>query len=68
MALIERGLTFFTAEFYQVYRDGSTVKLPLPPGAVLQGATGQRLIFTLRDDWRPKGARQDVCARLARLL
>ncbi|HEY4943730.1 MAG TPA: prolyl oligopeptidase family serine peptidase [Rhizomicrobium sp.] len=58
VALVERGLTFFTAEFYQVYADGSTHKLPLPPGADLKGVTGQRLIFTLRDDWRPQGARR----------
>ncbi len=58
VALIERGLTFFTAEFYQVYRDGRVHKLPLPPGADLKGVTGQRLIFTLREDWRPTGARQ----------
>jgi len=55
-ALIDRGLTFFTSEIYQVFPDGTTKKLPLPPGADLKGVSGDRLIFTLRDDWRPKGA------------
>ena len=58
VALVARGLTFFTAEYSRVYADGTTQKLPLPPGADLKGATGDRLIFTLRDDWRPEGSSQ----------
>ncbi len=56
ITLIDRGLTFFTSEIYQVLADGTTKWLPLPPGADLKGATGDRLIFVLRDDWRPTGA------------
>ncbi|HWE06085.1 MAG TPA: hypothetical protein VG274_05205, partial [Rhizomicrobium sp.] len=55
--LVERGLTFFTSEFYFVTPDGRTVQLPLPPGANVKGVTGGNLIFTLRDDWTPKGGR-----------
>jgi prolyl oligopeptidase len=58
IALIERGLTFFTKEYLLVGGDGRTVKLSLPPGAVLQGATQGRLIITLRDAWQafPQGS------------
>ncbi len=40
IALIVRGLTFFTSEFYEVLPVGKTMKLPLPPGADLKGVTG----------------------------
>lgn len=55
--LVERGLSFFTSEFYYVMPDGSTVKLPLPLGANVKGVTRGELIFTLRDDWTPTGGR-----------
>src|SRR3974390_2416597 len=55
VALIERGLTFFTSEFYLVLPDRSTRKLPLPVGANLQGVTDGQLVFTLRDDWQERG-------------
>jgi prolyl oligopeptidase len=55
IALIERGVTFFTNEYFTVLPDGSTMKLPLPLGADLKGATNGALIFTLRDDWTPPG-------------
>lgn len=58
IALIDRGLTFFTSELYYVYPDGSTLKLPLPKGANLQGVTQGSLIFTLRDAWTPPGAKK----------
>src|ERR1700712_4760415 len=51
IALIVRGLTFFTSEYYAVQQDGSTRKLALPPSASLQGVTDGRLIVTLREAW-----------------
>lgn len=51
MALIEKGVTFFTNDYFLLKPDLTTAKLPLPPGAVLQGATNGRLVFTLRDAW-----------------
>ncbi|HEX3673771.1 MAG TPA: prolyl oligopeptidase family serine peptidase [Rhizomicrobium sp.] len=56
IALVQRGVSFFESEYYLVRPDGSTVKLPLPLGADLKGATRGNLIFTLRDDWTPPGA------------
>lgn len=53
VALIERGLTFFTSEFYVFDANGTTRKLPLPLGADLKGVTQGQLIFTLRNDWTP---------------
>ena len=53
--LVERGVTFFTNEYFYVLPDGGTVKLPLPLGADLKGATDGALVFTLRDDWTPPG-------------
>ncbi len=55
IALIARGVTFFTAEYFYILRDGSTMKLPLPPGADVKGEQNGNLIFTLRDDWTPPG-------------
>jgi prolyl oligopeptidase len=58
IALVQRGVSFFEAEYYMLQPDGTAVKLPLPLGADLKGATGGNLIFTLRDDWTPPGATQ----------
>jgi prolyl oligopeptidase len=55
IALVERDVSFFTAEFYLLAPDGSTRQIPVPLGANLKGAQGQHLIFTLRDDWTPPG-------------
>ena len=55
IALIERDVSFFTAEYYLLAPDGSTHQIPVPLGADLKGAQGQHLIFTLRDDWTPPG-------------
>jgi prolyl oligopeptidase len=57
ITLVQRGLTFFTSEFYAVHADGSTVKLPLPLGANLKGVTRGELIFTLREDWTAEGGK-----------
>jgi prolyl oligopeptidase len=55
--LVERSITDFTTEYYYVLPDGSTMKLPLPLGADLKGASQDNLIFTLRDDWTPPGGK-----------
>jgi prolyl oligopeptidase len=55
IALIERDVSFFSAEFYALSPAGATRQLPLPLGADLKGAQGGELIFTLRDDWTPPG-------------
>jgi prolyl oligopeptidase len=55
IALVRRGLTFFTSEQYAVMPDGSTLKLPLPVGAELHGVTQGKLVFTLRNDWTDGG-------------
>ena len=55
IALIQRAVGFFTAEYYLLAPDGSTRQLPLPLGADLKGAQGESLLFTLRDDWTPPG-------------
>jgi prolyl oligopeptidase len=57
IALVARGVTFFTSEYYYVLPDGSTMKLPLPLGADLKGVTNGNLIFTLRDAWTPPGGK-----------
>jgi prolyl oligopeptidase len=55
LALIDRGLTFFTSDFYAVLDDNTTLKLPIPQGADLKGVTSGQLVFTLRDDWDDHG-------------
>ena len=56
LAVIERDPTFFTSEYQVVQPDGTTLKLPLPAGAILHGVTGGQMIFSLRDAWAPPGA------------
>jgi prolyl oligopeptidase len=56
VALVQRAVSFFEAEYYLLQPDGTTLKLPLPLGADLKGAMQGNLIFTLRDDWTPPGA------------
>jgi prolyl oligopeptidase len=51
IALVERSLSFFANEYSIVRTDGTTVRLPLPTGADLQGRIQGQLIFKLRDDW-----------------
>jgi len=54
-ALIERDVSFFTAEYHLLSGDGLTRRLALPLGAVLKGASRGELLFTLREDWTPPG-------------
>jgi len=54
-ALITRGITFYQQEYFYLLPDGTTLKLPLPPGADLKGVQNGNVIFTLRDDWTPPG-------------
>jgi prolyl oligopeptidase len=49
--LIERGVSFFQSEYSYMAADGTTTKLPLPLGVILQGATKGNLVLTLREDW-----------------
>jgi prolyl oligopeptidase len=55
VALVERDISFFTAEFYVLKPDGMIRRLPLPLGADLKGAMGRHLLFTLREAWTPPG-------------
>ena len=56
IAVIQRAVTFFTAEYYWLAADGTTRQLPVPLGADLKGAQGDNLLFTLRDDWSLPGS------------
>jgi prolyl oligopeptidase len=56
IALVQRDVSFFSAEYHSLEADGTTRQLPLPLGADLKGAQGSNLIFTLREDWTPPGA------------
>jgi prolyl oligopeptidase len=53
LALIERDISFFSAEFHVLSPAGTTRQLSLPLGADLKGALRGHLIFTLREDWTP---------------
>jgi prolyl oligopeptidase len=55
IALVQRDVSFFSAEYLLVTPAGATQSLPVPLGADLKGAQGKNLIFTLRDDWTPPG-------------
>ena len=53
IALVQRDVTFFSAEYHWLGPDAKLRQLPLPLGADLKGAQGSHLIFTLRDEWTP---------------
>jgi prolyl oligopeptidase len=53
--IVRRQITFFTADYFFVKPDGSTVQLPIPKGAEIKGVTKGQLIFTTREDWTPPG-------------
>ena len=55
VALIERRLSFFKADYYMVRPGGTTVQLPLPEDADVQGVTSGRLLATLKADWSAAG-------------
>jgi prolyl oligopeptidase len=57
IALVVRAISFYEIEYFYLLPDGSTMKLPLPSGADLKGATRGNLIFTLRDNWTPPGGK-----------
>jgi prolyl oligopeptidase len=52
IAFVQRGVSFFEAEYFLVNADGSTTKLPLPLSADLKGYAGQSLVLTLRENWK----------------
>ncbi|HEY0767895.1 MAG TPA: prolyl oligopeptidase family serine peptidase [Steroidobacteraceae bacterium] len=53
LALVQRDVSFFSAEYHSIGPDGTTRQLPLPLGADLKGAQSRHLIFALREDWTP---------------
>jgi prolyl oligopeptidase len=55
VALIERRPSFFEADYYVVRPDGTTLKVPLPHDAQIEGVTGGQLIVTLQDAWMADG-------------
>jgi prolyl oligopeptidase len=55
VALIVRRPSFFTANYYVVRSDGSTLKLPLPEDAEVVGVTRGQLIATLQSSWTVDG-------------
>lgn len=57
VALIIRRPSFFTAEYYVLRSDGTTLKLPLPEDAQVAGVTRGQLIATLQKAWTVGGRR-----------
>ncbi len=55
IALIQRDVSFFAAEYRWLSAAGRLHSLPLPLGADLKGAQGRHLLFTLRDEWTLPG-------------
>jgi prolyl oligopeptidase len=55
IALIQRDVSFFSAEYFLLTPQRTTQQLPLPRSADLKGAQGPHLIFTLREEWAPPG-------------
>ena len=57
VALVIRQPSFFTADYYVLRPDGTTLKLPLPEDAQVQGVTRGQLIVTLQSSWTVSGRR-----------
>ena len=57
VALITRSPSFFESDYYVVRSDGTTLKVPLPQDAQIQGVTRGQLIATLQDAWTVGGRR-----------
>lgn len=57
VALIVRQPSFFKSDYYLVRPDGSTLEVPLPQDAEVQGVTAGQLIATLLNDWTVGGRR-----------
>ena len=55
IALVQRDVGFFSAEYHWLTPAGKLQRLPLPLGADLKGAHAASLIFTLREEWAPAG-------------
>jgi prolyl oligopeptidase len=55
VALIIRRPSFFSADYYVLRPDGTTLKLPLPEDAEIAGVTRGELIATLQKSWRAGG-------------
>jgi prolyl oligopeptidase len=55
LALVQRDVSFFSAEYHLLTPARTLQRLPLPLGADLKGAQGSHLIFTLREEWTPPG-------------
>jgi prolyl oligopeptidase len=55
VALIIRRPSFFSADYYVLRPDGTTLKLPLPEDAEIAGVTRGELIATLQKSWTVGG-------------
>jgi prolyl oligopeptidase len=55
VALVIRQPSFFAADYYVVRPDGTTLRLPLPEDAQVQGVTRGQLIATLQKSWTVGG-------------
>jgi prolyl oligopeptidase len=55
VALIIRQPSFFTADYYVLRPNGTTLKLPLPEDAQVAGVTRGQLIATLQKSWTVHG-------------
>ncbi|MBV9570299.1 MAG: S9 family peptidase [Alphaproteobacteria bacterium] len=55
--LVQRQVTFFTADYFLVTADDTAKQLPIPRGAQMKGVTQGQLVFTLRDAWTPAGGK-----------
>jgi len=51
-AFVARAPSFFESEYYYLKPDMSTLKLPLPLFAQIQGIAKRQLVFTIRKDWK----------------
>jgi prolyl oligopeptidase len=56
IALVQRDVSFFSAEYYLLTPARTPQRLPLPLGADLKGAQGSHLLFLLREAWTPPKA------------
>jgi prolyl oligopeptidase len=55
--MIARSPTFFETEYF-ILKDGKPVKLPLPLKSGIQALVGDKVVFTLEEDWPAQNLKQ----------
>ncbi|HVC08702.1 MAG TPA: prolyl oligopeptidase family serine peptidase [Elusimicrobiota bacterium] len=54
-SIVTQGLTFFTSREFLLGQDGKLTRIPLPPGAEVEGVFHGQILALLQKDWKAGG-------------